>query len=72
MIETKVKQNPKSWEADYQAGLIAPTAASGKKPLPQDLDSLSYYSGMIEGIADRAKPPEQRKPHTKSDRTATP
>jgi hypothetical protein len=50
MIETKAKQDPKSWEAGYQTGLIVPIAASGKKPLLQGLDSLSYYSGMIEGI----------------------
>lgn len=49
-----VKLDAKSWDAGYHAGL------SGKSdyPVPMGLDCLSWYSGFIEGKAERIKKAE--------------
>jgi len=44
----KVRQDPKSWEAGYNAGFEG--KAGGP---PAGVDGLSFYSGKIEGEADR-------------------
>jgi hypothetical protein len=56
-----IVQDPESWEAGHAAGL------RGAKPHqpPGTRDGLAWISGYIEGKADRAKPPEERKPHTR-------
>ena len=52
-----------SWDAGYNAGLAGKTATDR---IPKDVtDYLAYLSGLIEGKADRLKPPDQRKPHTR-------
>jgi ribosome modulation factor len=62
-----LRQDPQAWEAGYQAGLAGKTG-----PAPPGVDALAYYSGQIEGKADRAKPPEQRKPHTRPEKPKGP
>ena len=45
-----------SWDAGYIAGL----AGKSGQP-PAGLDEFAYFSGIIEGKADRSKPAKQRK-----------
>ena len=58
-----VQIDPASWESGYNAGL---TGKPGR--LPEGKDGLSFFSGLIEGKADRSKPAEQRKPHTRPEK----
>lgn len=60
-----IQQDPASWQAGYAAGLAGKTGTA-----PQGMDGLAWVSGLIEGKADRAKAPEQRKPHTRPERPA--
>jgi len=53
---TMIQHDPKAWEAGHKAGL-----AGKRGQAPRGVDASSYMSGLIEGLADRAKPPEQRK-----------
>ncbi|MDA0559700.1 hypothetical protein [Burkholderia pseudomallei] len=41
--------DPKAWRAGFDAG----EAGRAMTPCPADLDSLSYFSGWIEGDAKR-------------------
>ncbi|MGZ8246331.1 MAG: hypothetical protein ACXWUF_11865 [Methylomagnum sp.] len=57
MIATKrpaIVQDPADWEAGLAGGKPAPHPRAG---------TLGYSSGLIEGKAYRAIPPEQRKNH---------
>jgi hypothetical protein len=56
----RIEQDPEDWQAGYEAGL----AGGPRKPHPR-AGTLGFASGLIEGQADRAKPPEERKPHTR-------
>jgi len=55
-----IEQDKKAWELGYQAGL----EGKATTPPPPGVDGVAFYSGVIEGKADRSKPPEDRKPHT--------
>lgn len=53
-----------SWDAGYTAG------KAGKSGQPPDgLDEFAYFSGIIEGKADRSKPAEQRKSQNQPEPT---
>lgn len=43
-----VRQDPKAWEAGYNAGFDGKT-----RRVPAGVDGLSFSSGLIEGEADR-------------------
>jgi hypothetical protein len=54
-----VQIDPASWDAGYTAGL------AGKSGQPPDgINEFAYFSGIIEGKADRSKPAELRKSQT--------
>lgn len=55
-----VEQHPADWQAGYDAGL----AGQQIQP-PRGVDGVAWYSGLIEGKADRSKPSEERKPQTR-------
>ena len=55
-----IKQDPTAWEAGYKAGLSGQATTA-----PPGVDGVAWYSGLIEGKADRSKAPEDRKPHTR-------
>lgn len=55
-MKPDAKQDPKAWNAGYQAGL------TGKAPrTPPGVDGLAFQSGVIEGRADRLKKPEEQR-----------
>ena len=58
MKDPTIKQDPKAWEAGYAAGLAGRTGEA-----PRGVDDWAWQSGLIEGKADRANPPAERKPH---------
>jgi len=58
MNEPTIRQDPKAWRDGYAAGLAGQTGEA-----PRGVDGLAWQSGLIEGRADRAKPPADRKPH---------
>jgi hypothetical protein len=52
----EIRQDPKAWQAGYEAG------RAGETPLPPPgVDGLAFYSGVIEGQAVRGKKIPQRK-----------
>ena len=55
--EPAVKIDGKSWDMGYTAGLTGQSMHE-----PPGVDGLSFISGYIEGKADKAKPPSERKP----------
>ena len=59
MKDPTIKQDPKAWAAGYATGLAGQTGADA----PRGVDGLAWQSGLIEGKADRARPPADRKPH---------
>jgi hypothetical protein len=62
-----LRQDPASWEAGYRAGLAGKSGMA-----PPGCDGLAYASRLIEGLADRDKPLEQRRAHPPRDRTPAP
>lgn len=59
-----VQIDPASWDAGYTDGL------AGKSGQPPDgINEFAYFSGIIEGKADRSKPAEQRKSQTRPEPT---
>lgn len=58
----RIRYDEVSFMIGYQAGLDGKRATS--KIPPEVTDSLAYYSGLIEGLADRHIAPEKRKPQT--------
>ncbi|MHA6848603.1 hypothetical protein [Ralstonia syzygii] len=48
-MKIRVRIDPKAWRAGFDAG----EAGRAMTPCPADLDSLSYFSGWIEGDAKR-------------------
>ena len=55
-----VELHPADWQAGYDAGL-----AGQQTPPPRGVDGVAWYAGLIEGKADKGKPPEERKPQTR-------
>jgi len=53
----KVRQDPKAWETGYNAGL----EGKAMRP-PAGIDGLAFYSGLIEGEADRKLGRRDHKP----------
>ena len=52
-----IQQERKAWEAGHAAGL-----AGKRGQAPRGVDGSAYMSGLLEGLAERAKPPEPHKP----------
>jgi len=52
----EIRQDPKAWQAGYEAGQAGRTP-----PPPPGVDGLAFYSGVIEGQAVRGKNISQRK-----------
>jgi len=54
----EIRQDPKAWQAGYEAGQAGRTPPP---PPPPGVDGLAFYSGVIEGQAVRGKNISQRK-----------